>query len=85
MQATSSDQLQIGRNVLHNCLGKYVRQAIIFDANNFCHHIFQLTQLISGNIPHPERFDHMIYIEQGEESLPHFFSNLQEESLQQSV
>ncbi len=56
-----------------------VRQASVFDANNFCHHISQLTQnfchhisqltqLISGNIPHPERFNQMIYIEQGEES-----------------
>ena len=32
-------------------------------------HISQLTQQISGNILHPERFDQMIYIEQGEESL----------------
>ena len=36
-----------------------VRQASAFDANNFCHHISQLTQLISGNIPHPERFNQM--------------------------
>ncbi len=57
-----------------------VRQASVFDANNFCHHISQLTQLMSGNIPHPERSDQMIYIEQGEESLPHF-SNSREESL----
>jgi hypothetical protein len=34
-----------------------VRQASVFGAKNFCHHISQLTQLISGNIPHPERFD----------------------------
>ncbi len=32
------------------------RQASVFDANNFCHHISQLTQLISWNISHPERF-----------------------------
>ncbi len=62
-----------------------VRQASVFDAKNFCHHISQLTQLISGNFPHPERFDQMIYIEQGEESLQHIISNLLEESLQQIV
>ena len=62
-----------------------MRQVKEFDAKNFCHHISQLTQLITGNIPHPERFDQMIYIEQGEESLPHIISNLWEESLQQSV
>ncbi len=62
-----------------------VRQASVFDANNFCHHISQLTQLISGNIPHPERFYQMIYIEQGEESLPHIMSNLREESLQHAA
>ncbi len=62
-----------------------VRQASVFDANNFCHHISQLTQLMSGNIPHPERFDQMIHIEQGEESLPPIILNLREESLQQSV
>ncbi len=62
-----------------------VRQASVFDAYNCCHHISQLTQLISGNIPHPEHFDQMIYIEQGEESLQHIISNLREESLQQSV
>ena len=59
-----------------------VRQASVFDANNFCHHISQLKPLISGNIPHPERFDQMIYIGQGEEPLPHIISNLREESLQ---
>ncbi len=61
-----------------------VRQVTIFDAKNFCCHISQLThwQLISGNIPHPEHFDH---IEQGEESLPHIISNLREESMQQIV
>ncbi len=46
-----------------------VRHASIFDANNFCHHIFHLVQLISWNISHPERFYQMIYIEQVEESL----------------
>ena len=51
----------------------------------FCHHISQLTQLISGNIPHPERFDQMIHIEQAEESLPHTISNFREESMQQIV
>ncbi len=50
-----------------------VGQASVFDLNNFCHHISQLTQLMSGNIPHPERFDQMIHIEQGEESLQHIF------------
>ena len=44
-----------------------VRQASVFDANIFCHHISQLTQLMSGNILHPERFNQMIHIEQGEE------------------
>ncbi len=62
-----------------------VRQVNVFDAKNFCHHISQLTQLISRNILHSERFDHMIYIEQGEESLPHIISNLREESMQQFV
>ena len=40
---------------------------------------------MSWNIPHPECFDQMIHIEQGEESLPHIISNSREESLQQSV
>ena len=62
-----------------------VRQASVFDANNFCHHISQLTKQMSGNIPHPERFDQMIRIEQGEESMPHIISNFQEESPQQIV
>ncbi len=62
-----------------------VRQASVFDANNICHHSSQLTQLIGGNIPHPERFDQMIYIEQGEESLQHIISNLLEEFMQQIV
>ena len=63
-----------------------VRQASVFDANNFCHHISQLTQLISKNIQvsHPEHFDHMIYIEQGKESL-HIIPKIREESLQQIV
>jgi hypothetical protein len=39
-----------------------VRHASVFDAKNVCHHISQLTQLISRNIPHPERFNQMIYI-----------------------
>ncbi len=52
----------------------------VFDADHFCHYISQLT-----NVPHPERFNQMIYIEQGEESLQHIISNLQEESLQQVV
>ena len=62
-----------------------VRQASVFAANNFCHHISQVTKLMSGNIPHPERFDQTIYIEQGEDLLPHMISNLQEESMQQIV
>ena len=67
------------------CIFMTVRQASVFDANNFCHHISQLTQLMSGNIPHPERFDQMIHIEQGEESLPQIVSILREESLPQIV
>ncbi len=51
----------------------------------FCHHISQLTQLMSGIIPHPEHFNQMKHIEQGEESLPHIILDLQEESMQQSV
>jgi hypothetical protein len=62
-----------------------IRQASVFDAKNFCNHISQLTQLMSGNIPHPERFDQMIHIEQGQESLQHIILNSREESLQQSV
>ncbi len=62
-----------------------VRQASVFGANSYCHHISQLTQLMSGNVPHPARFHQMIYIEQGEESLQHIISNLQEESLHQIV
>jgi hypothetical protein len=60
------------------------RQASVFDANNFCHHISQLTQLMCGNIPHPELFE-MINIEKGEELLPHIISDLREESMQQIV
>ncbi len=62
-----------------------VRQASLFDANNFCHHISQLTQLISWNNPYPKRFDHMIFIEQGEKLLPPIIANSLEESLQQIV
>ena len=62
-----------------------VRQASIFDANNFCHHISQLTQLMGRNIPHPDCFNQMIHIEQGEELMPHIISNFREESLQQIV
>jgi hypothetical protein len=36
----------------------------------FCHHVSQLIQLTRGNILHPERFDQMISIEQGKDSLP---------------
>ncbi len=61
-----------------------IRQASVFDANNFCHYISQLTQLISWNIPHPERYDQMKYIEPGEESLTHIISNLLEESMQKN-
>jgi hypothetical protein len=39
-----------------------VRQASVFDANIFGHHISQLKHLISGNIPHPERFVQMVCI-----------------------
>ncbi len=62
-----------------------VRQASVFDANNFCHHIPQLTQLMSRNIPHPERFNQMIHIEPGEESMQHIISKFQEESMQKIV
>ena len=62
-----------------------VRQESVFYANIFCPHISQLTQLINVNIPHPERFDQMIYIEQGEQSLLHIISNLREKSLQWKV
>ncbi len=59
-----------------------IRQASVFDANIFCNHISQLKQLISRDIPHPERFDQMICIEQGEESLPQIILILQGESQQ---
>ena len=49
-------------------------QAIVFDANNFCYRISQLTQLTS-----PERFDKMKYVEQREESLQQIVSISQEE------
>ena len=52
--------------------------AIVFDANNFCHRISQLTQLTS-----PERFDEMKYVEQREESLQQIVSIPREESLPQ--
>ena len=55
-------------------------QAIVFDANNFCYRISQLTQLTI-----PERFDQMKYIEQREETLPQIVSISREESLQQMV
>ena len=38
-----------------------ISQASVFDANKFCHHISQQTQLICGNISNPERFNQMIY------------------------
>jgi hypothetical protein len=44
-------------------------QATVFNANIFCHHLSQLTKLTIGNIPHPECFDQMIDIDQGEEYL----------------
>ena len=49
-------------------------QAIVFDANNFCYRISQLTQLTS-----PERFDQMKYVEQREESLQQIVSIPREE------
>ena len=48
--------------------------AIVFDANNFCHRISQLTQLTS-----PERFDQMNYVGQREESLQQIVSIPREE------
>ena len=47
-------------------------QAIVFDANNFCNRISQLTQLTS-----PERLDQMKYVEQREESLQQIGRNKQ--------
>ena len=55
-------------------------QAIVFDANNFCYRISQLTQLTS-----PERFDQMKYVEQRDESLPQIVSIPREEFLPQIV
>ena len=55
-------------------------QAIVFDANNFCYRISQLTQLTS-----PERFDPMKYVEQREESLQQIVLIPREESLPQIV
>ena len=55
-------------------------QALVFDANNFCHRISGLTQVTS-----PERFDLMKYVEQREESLQQTVSIPREESLQQIV
>ena len=53
-------------------------QSIVFDANNFCYRISQLTQLTS-----PERFDQMNYVGQREESLQQIVSIPREESLPQ--
>ena len=55
-------------------------QAIVFDANNFCYQIFQLTQLTS-----PARFDQMKYVEQREESLQKIVSIPREEFQTQIV
>ena len=55
-------------------------QAIVFDANNFCYWISQLTQLTS-----PERVDEMKYVEQREESLQQIVSIPREESHPQIV
>ena len=44
-------------------------QAIVFDANIFCYRISLLTQL-----PSPERFDQMKYVEQREEYLQQIVS-----------
>ena len=51
-------------------------QAIVFDANNFCYRIYQLTQLTS---PLAERFDQMKHVEQREESLQQIVSIPREE------
>ena len=53
---------------------------IVFDANNFCYRISQLTQLTS-----PERFDQMKYVEQREESLHQIVSIPREEFQTQIV
>ncbi len=50
-------------------------QATVSDARFFLQKFSQLTQLTSGNIPDPDRFDQMICIEHGVES----------ESLQQII
>ena len=55
-------------------------QAIVFDANNFCYRISQLTQLTRL-----ERFDQMNYAGQREESLQQIVSIPREESLPQIV
>ena len=55
-------------------------QAIIFDANNSCYRISQLTQLTS-----PKRFDQMKYVEQREESLQQILSIPREEFQTQIV
>ena len=54
--------------------------AIVFDANNMCHRISQLTQLTS-----PEHFDEIKYVEQREESLLQIVSIPRAESLLQIV
>ena len=53
-------------------------QAPVFDGNNFCYRISQLTQLTS-----PERFDEMKYAKQREESLQQIVSTPRDESLPQ--
>ena len=55
-------------------------QAIVFDANNICYRFFRTTQPLS-----PERFDHMKYGKQREESLQQIISTPREESLLQIV
>ena len=54
--------------------------AIVFDANNFCYRISQLTQLTS-----PKRFDQMKYVEQRGEYLQQIVLIPQEEPLLQIV
>ena len=56
-------------------------QAIVFDANNFCHRISQLLTQRTR----PERFDQMNYVGQREESLQQIISIPREESLPQIV
>ena len=55
-------------------------QAIVFDANNFCYRISQLTQLTS-----PESLDQMKYVEQREESLQQIVLIPREEYQTQTV